>query len=78
MSRIDQMFSERGPTASFEFFRPKMGKLGTRLFAGIKRVRAVAAVFCLGDLWRVEAREPAPTIWWCVCKPRLPCCPCLT
>ena len=35
MSRIDQMFSERGPTASFEFFPPKDGEAWDALFAGI-------------------------------------------
>ncbi|MAV55896.1 MAG: methylenetetrahydrofolate reductase [NAD(P)H] [Phycisphaerae bacterium] len=35
MSRIDQMFTERGPTASFEFFPPKAGEAWDALFSGI-------------------------------------------
>ena len=35
MNRIDQMFSERGPTASFEFFPPKDGEAWDALFSGI-------------------------------------------
>ena len=58
MSRIDQMFSERGPTASFEFFPPKTGKPGTRCF-GDQRVRAVAAFFRFGHLRRGR-QHPGP------------------
>ena len=62
MSRIDQMFSERGPTASFEFFPPKDGEAWDALFAGISAFEQLQPSFVPVTYGRREHAGPHPRL----------------